>query len=158
MIVGHISNIEKEAPAFHPAIVMGLKFLANADFGALSPGRYTIDGDDMYVNIDHYQTEPKEIRRPEAHQKYIDIQYLIAGEEIIGVSLLASKYPVMEDKLATSDVIFYQSVDDEADVIMTQGMYAVLFPWDVHRPCCNRLASRPVRKAVVKIRTGLLTE
>ena len=57
--------------------------------------------------VSAYETQPKGERRPEAHQKYVDIQYVISGEEVIGFGSLAKVSGVLEDCLAKRDVIFF---------------------------------------------------
>ena len=95
--------------------------------------------------------QPKQKRRAEAHRKYVDIQYIAAGEEKIGVAPLQDGYEVVEDKLAEKDVIFYAGLQDEVELGLKAGMFAVLFPWEVHRPNCAFDEPAPVRKVVMKI-------
>ena len=59
--------------------------------------------------------------------------------------------PVLEDKLAEKDVVFYANPVDETQVVLTAGMYGIFFPWDVHRPNCALLTPAPVRKVILKI-------
>lgn len=152
MIVGYLSNVKHEMPLYPKAIQKGLQFLMETDLAALTPGRHEISGNQMYVSIAEYETEPREKRRLEAHVKYADIQYVLEGEEIIGCGPLAESRDVTEDCLAEKDVIFYQDIARETEMLLTRGMFAVYFPWDVHRPNCNA-GGKPgkVRKLVVKV-------
>ncbi len=156
MIFGHISTLAKDAPLLPQALVRGLAYLATADLSALPAGKHEIEGKDIYVAINEYETQPREMRRAEAHVDYLDIQYMIAGEELIAYSVLAGDNEVLADELAARDVIFYKTVQPETDLVMTAGMYAVFFPWDVHRPNCRQQQEQQVKKAVVKIRMSLL--
>lgn len=151
MIFGHILNFEQDKAALSPALQAGLLFLKNTDLFKLPIGRHEIDGDRMYASVAEYELEPKEHRRPEAHQKYIDIQYLAWGEEMIGHSLLSSTYEITQDELAERDVIFYKTVEHEAELVITPGIYAIFFPSDVHRPGCVSSDKLQVRKIVIKI-------
>lgn len=156
MIYGELKNFEQEKAAFSPALQKGLLYLKNTDFSALTVGRHDIEGDTIFALVSEYVTEPKEIRRPEAHQKYIDIQYLALGEEMIGCSLLSPVYEVLQDELALKDLIFYKEVSAEIDMLLKPGVYAVLFPNDVHRPCCMLRSPAKVKKVVVKIALSAL--
>lgn len=156
MIFGHISTLAKDAPLLPQALVKGLEYLATTDLSALPAGKHEIEGQDIYVSINEYETQPREMRRAEAHADYLDIQYMIAGEELIAYSVLADGNEVLADELAARDVIFYKTVEPETDLVMTAGMYAVFFPWDVHRPNCKLQQEQKVKKAVVKIRMSLL--
>ncbi|QDR79701.1 YhcH/YjgK/YiaL family protein [Sporomusa termitida] len=156
MIFGHISNLAKDAPLLPRALVKGLAYLTTANLSALPAGKHELEGQDMYVAINEYETQPRAMRRAEAHVEYLDIQYMVAGEELIAYSLLADDNEVLSDELAAKDVIFFKTGQPETDLVMTAGMYAIFFPWDVHRPNCAWRQAQPVKKAVVKIRMSLL--
>ena len=76
MIFGHIQNFEQDKAALSPVLQAGLLYLKNTDVSKLTIGKHDIDGENMFVSVSEYEVEPKEQRRPEAHQKYIDIQYV----------------------------------------------------------------------------------
>ncbi len=156
MILGHIKNLQQEKGLFAQALQTGLEYLAKTDFTGLAPGKYEIAGSDIYASLSEYTTDRKENKKPEAHVKYVDIQYMISGTENIGCADLAPGLAIKEDKLAEKDVIFYQAVEGETDLKMSAGMYAVFFPWDVHRPGCAAGDPAPVRKVVVKVRADKL--
>ena len=63
---------------------------------------------------------------------------------------------VLEDRMAEQDLLFFKSVQNEMDLILTQGMYAILFPQDIHRPGCRYREGGRVKKVVVKISKDLL--
>ena len=151
MIAGHLTNWNKEKQLYAPAIQKAMAWLQEHDLKTLPAGRQEIDGDKLYVMVNEYVSEPKEKRRAEAHRKYVDVQYIVAGTETIGYSRLEDGYEVLEDKLAEKDVIFYKNPVDESDLVLTAGMYGIFFPWDVHRPNCALTEPAPVRKVILKI-------
>lgn len=157
MIIGNLLNIKEEIELYSPGIRVGLRFLLETDLFSLPLGEQEIQGKEIYAKISEYKTEPKEHRRPENHEKYVDIQYVCSGEEMMGLSMITEVGEIDEDCRNDRDIIFYKSVTGETEIILTQGMFAVLFPWDVHRPNCNvdeKIAN--VRKILVKVRMGLL--
>lgn len=156
MIYGHISNIEVEKKLLPERLQKGLEFIRESDFTKLAQGRHEIDGDNVYATVADYDTEPKGHRRPEAHQKYIDIQYLASGEENIGCSFLSDKNESLEDYDATRDLIFYKNANDEIDILLNSDVYAILFPSDVHRPGCAIKGTEKVKKVVVKVKVDSL--
>jgi len=158
MIFGHLNRWENEHKAFSPVLQKGLAFLTDNNLKKLALGRHDIDGDNMFVLVSEYTVEPKENKRPEAHQKYIDIQCLAYGEEKIGVCLLSTGYEVVEDKLAQGDIVFYGSVKDEVDLTLMPDQYAIFFPQDVHRPGCLSTKATKVKKIVVKIALSLFLQ
>lgn len=156
MIFGHISTVADDVPHLHKILVKGLEYLTKTDLAVLPKGKYEIEGKDIYVAINEYETQPREVRRAEAHVDYLDIQYIISGQEMVAYSLLTANNEVLADEMAADDVIFYKTVQQETELVMTEGMYAIFFPWDVHRPNCILNKADNVKKAVVKIKMSLL--
>jgi YhcH/YjgK/YiaL family protein len=157
VITGYLSNVKAELELYPSAIQQGLKYLMETDFSKVPLGRHEIDGGKIYASVAEYESQPKEVRRLEAHRKYLDIQYIAAGQEMIGSGPLSTASEVTEDRLAEKDVIFYKSLSAETYHILQQGMFAIYFPWDVHRPNChvNETAAK-VKKVVVKIAVDTL--
>ena len=124
----------------------GLEIIVNADFNSLPDGRH-VYSDDIYMNIQTYVT--KQDADYEAHRDYADIQYIISGEEKIGVtpySLCSPKIPYNKDK----DIEF---LTGEGQYIpLREGEFMILLPKDAHKPSITLDNSCEVRKAVVKVR------
>ncbi len=76
-------------------LAKALDYLTGTELETVEAGRVEIDGERVFALFQSYETKP-ENDRPEAHRKYIDIQYLIEGEELIGVAPLASMERVAE--------------------------------------------------------------
>ncbi len=152
MIVGNIKNIEQELKFYPKSIQKGLQFLMTQPVSVLDDGRYIIDGEKLYANIDSYDTEPVEDRLPEQHVRYIDIQYIARGREKIGSAGVDCVGKVAIDHLQSDDWIKYEDMKDEVFVTLSEGSFAIYFPWDVHRPNCHpgHEAVR-VKKVVVKV-------
>lgn len=156
MILGHINNLAKDKPALAPILRKGLEYLQATDFSNIEPGRYEIDGDNMFALVQLNKPEPKVQRKAETHAKYIDVQFLVEGAEIIGYSDIANGTEVLENLLAQKDAIFYKTVINESDLVLTRGMYGVFFPWDIHRPSCLLQPYAEVKKVVLKIKLSEL--
>ena len=63
----------------------GYKWLAEHDINSMQDGKYEIRGDEVFADIQSYETEPAEKRKFEAHDIYFDIQYMASGCEMFGV-------------------------------------------------------------------------
>ena len=59
----------------------GFEWLKHNSLENMSDGKYNIS-ENIYANIQSYETKDNALY--EAHRKYIDIQYMISGEEFIG--------------------------------------------------------------------------
>src|SRR5258708_3982044 len=88
MIVDTLTQSTRYA-ALHPAFARAFAFLQHTDLLALAPGRHDIDGDRIYVSIDHKDGRGRDGARIEAHRLYIDIQLTLEGAEEIGWMPLA---------------------------------------------------------------------
>lgn len=127
-------------------VVEGLEFLAKTDFSKLEDGRHVIN-DYMYVNVETYQT--KEDALFEAHRDYIDIQYIISGEEKIGVT----KYSDCTENIPYDKERDIEFLNGEGEFYpMRTGDYMILYPTDAHKPSISLNEKATVRKAVVKVR------
>ncbi|NOU85353.1 YhcH/YjgK/YiaL family protein [Paenibacillus sp. LMG 31460] len=50
------------------------------------------------------------------------------------------------------DIAFYDfSIEEESVIYLKPGMFVVIFPTDVHRPCCCAAESTRIKKIVIKI-------
>ena len=92
-------------------------------------------------------------KKPEAHNQYIDVQYLGAGEEIIYFTPRRAEHIVVEDHADESDLLFYEEIEEKDHVVLQTGDFAVFFPWELHRPgCSTKNGMQEVQKIVVKIK------
>jgi YhcH/YjgK/YiaL family protein len=125
-------------------------FLKTEDLSSLATGRYELEGPDLFAIIDEYITKDEEVARFEAHQKYIDIQYVISGEERIGKTPLENTVvtvPFDKDK----DIVFLDASDFEYKNA-NPSRFFVFFPDDAHCPGVKMMNNSRVRKVVVKVR------
>jgi YhcH/YjgK/YiaL family protein len=116
----------------------------------VADGRMDIDGDRLYASVATYETGARVERRFEAHKKYIDIQVLLEGEEVIDVSL-GRELSTLEAYDEKRDVLFLKPPQHFASLAMHPGYFAVFYPHDVHRPGCHLQEKRRVHKIVMKV-------
>lgn len=116
----------------------------------VADGRREIDGERLYASVATYETGPREERRFEAHRKYIDVQVLLEGEEVIDVAL-DRDLAVLEAYDEQRDVVFLGPPGHAASLPMKPGCFGVFYPHDIHRPGCRLQERQKVRKIVVKV-------
>ena len=132
----------------HPAFARALAFLRTTELAALAPGRHEIDGERIYLAIDHVTGRGPTGARLECHRRHIDIQLTIEGDERIGWAPLASCITPDGPFDAARDVGFFS--DTPATwLAVPPGRFAVFFPADAHAPLAG---AGGVKKAIVKIR------
>ena len=146
MIVDALDSADRYR-GVHPGFGRAFDVLRSTDLGALPPGRHDIDGDRLYLSIDHVEGRGHDGARLEAHRRYIDIQLVVAGVEEIGWRPLDACRRPDGPFDAGRDIAFF---DDRPDVWLTlgTGRFAVFFPADAHAPLAGR---GPVRKAILKV-------
>ena len=147
MIADKLDNAERHYE-LGPRIEAGLRFLADTDLTKLDPGRYEILGDECYVTIEDYSTQPRETRRWETHRNHVDIQCLAKGTELVGCADARAMTSVEYN--AAKDLEFVTGPDGEFHEL-TAGCFMILYPDDAHMPCVSINGSQPVRKVVVKV-------
>jgi YhcH/YjgK/YiaL family protein len=114
-------------------------------------GRYEVDGDKLYYIVQRYTTKPVEECKLEAHKKYIDVQFVVSGQEIIyHTPLNGLKIETPYD--ASKDVAFYKVPAGITAVNLAPGMFCILFPQDAHIPGCQIDGPSDVHKVVVKVK------
>lgn len=137
------------------AIRKALEYLRTNDFVTMEPGVYEIQGKEIYAQVFDAQTKPAEEVRPEAHEKYVDVQFLASGKERLGFTSDTGRYEV-EERLDDRDLIFFKSVENEGYIEAVPGCYSMFFPSDIHRPALISGEPMTVRKVVVKVSVALL--
>lgn len=72
-----------------------LEYLAAADLNTLEPGRYEIEGAEIFMKVTEGELKREEEASLEVHDKYIDVQVLIAGESKrwVGGSVGSAVFP-----------------------------------------------------------------
>lgn len=124
---------------------------ATADLGI-----HQLRGESMFVNVQAYDTEPRERCRFESHRRYIDLQYTINGREGIDYRNRADLQDDGEYD-AEKDLLFHRPADATSTLTVTGDYFCVFFPEDAHRPKVALKGPGPLRKLVVKIDLKLLS-
>lgn len=133
-----------------PRIARALSFIETVQASEFNPHKAEIEGDDVFANFQDTSTEPAEGRDYEAHRTYIDVQFIVAGEEVIRVtklSLLSETVPYDADR----DIAFFGPAPGN-DIHLRPGDFLILFPEDAHLPKIAAGAPGTVQKIVVKVR------
>jgi YhcH/YjgK/YiaL family protein len=124
-------------------------FLERRDLTNLAPGKYPIDGENVYAIITEGPTKDLQDTKWESHRKYIDLHYVIQGEEKIGVGLVKNA-TVTEPYDSSKDIAHYRL--DGQMYVATPGEFFIFFPADAHRPGITTGGNLPDKKLVIKIR------
>lgn len=84
----------------------------------------------------------------EAHRNYLDIHYVIDGEEGFGYSNIKDLTPTTEYN-SDGDYQLFKGVVNS--IVLKKGDFCIVFPEDAHIPCMNTDKEHNVKRCVVKI-------
>jgi len=135
-----------------PHFEAAFAFLKNLPADA-APGRYDIAGDDVYAFVQHHQTRLLSDSQYEVHRRYLDVQYIQHGREIMYWSPLAAMTDETMPFDPEKDAALYRFANLGAPVPVTAGQFTIFYPADAHIPSCAwDDVPDEVRKVVVKVR------
>ena len=76
---------------------------------------------------------------------------MISGEELIGYVPLGDQQ-ILEPYKEDNDIVFFTG--DKSFTKVSEGMFAIFFPEDVHMPGISTGKISNVKKLVIKVRTN----
>lgn len=129
---------------------LALDYLERADLSGMEAGRYEIDGSHVFALVQAPQTRPQEQCRWEAHKKYIDIQYLIDGQETIGFQKTEAMV-ISEAYNAEKDLVFFRENGEGFFPRLVPGSFVICFPTDAHKPLICEGEPQSIKKVIVKV-------
>ncbi len=146
MIIDKIENAAKYA-VISAGIKKGLDYILATDLENTEVGKYEL-GDGVKAIVSEYQSKEASAGVIESHKKFIDIQYIISGEEKMGYLPLEGQTPSTpynEEK----DVMFF--TEPVSFTAFKKGMFSIYFPEDIHQPCIQIDSPVQVKKLVIKV-------
>jgi YhcH/YjgK/YiaL family protein len=130
-------------------IKKSFSYIVQTDLKNLAPSKYEIDGEKIFALVSEYETKLESEGKLEAHRKYIDVQYVISGEELMGYTPLGNQQ-ILEPYKEENDIIFFTG--EKSLTKVTARMFAIFFPTDVHMPGICTEKRSTVKKLVIKVR------
>lgn len=150
MITNNLSRLDKYDYQ-NERFRMAFDFLRSNDLMSLTPGTEIPVGDGVLAKIQEYTTDPEETRRFETHRDYFDIQFVVKGEEFIGI-VPADGLTPDGDYDPAIDIQYYQTPPRHGGAVLRDGDFLIVPPEDAHRPNCMTDRACTVRKIVLKVR------
>ncbi|HMK37746.1 MAG TPA: YhcH/YjgK/YiaL family protein [Bacteroidota bacterium] len=131
----------------HPLFERAFRALGRPDLSTLGAGTHPIEGERLSLIIAAGEGAGTERAVLEAHRRYIDIQFVIEGTDVIGWRPLRECARVAQPYDAQKDVELYA---DRPLSWSTVGgsLFAVYFPGDAHAPLGGTGA---LRRAIIKV-------
>lgn len=151
MIIDRIENLNAYGVISKNDVEQISQFIKRVGTEHLSEVKFFLQETDLYAMVQNYETKEKENCRFESHREYIDIQYIVNGKEQLYCDNTEhlGKGGIYNEQ---NDIIFYDDSNENSSIILEKGMFALLFPWDAHKPCCSVRDKEYVTKIVFKLR------
>lgn len=150
MILDRIENASQYAH-LHRGIDLALAEMTKFSAQNYPVGKCEIDGDKVFLLLNTYQTHDREGALTEAHQKYVDVMYMVDGEEIIYVKPVNSLKKITKEYDPQIEALLADTDEDATPVRLTTGSFIVLFPQDAHAPACCVDTPKNVKKIIGKV-------
>ena len=145
MIVCPFKDIGRYAPII-PGLEEAVKAIAKLT--DLTPRTVPLSGGNKIL-IQEYTTKDGNAQQVEAHREFLDLQYIIEGEELVGWAPLdtltpADEYnPVKDKQMFTGHVDFMR---------IPAGYCYVVYPEDGHMPGSHLDTPKTSKKLIVKLK------
>ncbi len=123
-----------------------IDYINSHDLKSLPLGKTVID-DDIYINVMEPETKMENIY--EAHREYIDIHYMIDGEEEIAIAPVEDM-EVTEEYNSENDCVLGKAEGERHTI--RSGQYCITFTSEAHSPCLCVTKPMKIKKAVFKVR------
>ncbi|HEX2922083.1 MAG TPA: YhcH/YjgK/YiaL family protein [Bacteroidales bacterium] len=125
------------------------KFMSSNNLPQLENKRHDIDGNNVFALVSEYMS--KDEAPFEAHRKYVDIQYVVKGQEQMGVAPLSA---LKESTVAYDEMkdIEFMTVTNSTYHKATPDNFLMFFPSAIHQPGMKIDQNTQIKKIVIKVR------
>lgn len=147
MIIGNIHSLQSWLPE---ELRQAIEHVKQHITPETPLGKHDIDGNRLFMLVSEDSTQPIAERPAEFHQRYLDIQIVMRGQEGMTFSCLPAGTPET-DWLADKDIAFLPEGEQEKTIVLNEGDFVVFYPGEVHKPLCAVGKPATVRKVVVKM-------
>ena len=131
------------------------EFLERKTLPDVPVGKHAIEGEQVYALVQKLPSRAAETAQFESHRKYIDLHYLVSGQEITGFAPADSlKLAVAYDE--SKDVILYAIPPQYTQIEMKPGRFAIYHPGQAHLPNCHFQGPHDLHKVVIKVHVDYL--
>ncbi len=151
MIIDTLDNSSRYN-SVHPLFGKAFAYIQSLDMAGIAPGKYEIEGDSLKASVSDKKgvTEAESVAKFECHNKYIDIQVCIRGNERVGWKPRAKCKTENGSYNEEKDLQLYS---DQPDMYfqLTEGQFVIFYPEDVHAPMIG-VDENPIKKLVIKVK------
>lgn len=158
-IFGNIESVKSQInnPKFEKAFLYiqklqdknSLEYKSIYNIGLDECNKIVLD-ENSFVLEQAYITKDKKDCLFESHKKYIDIQYMFEGDEIMEVENI-NNLTLLKEYNESLDYANYSQSNNASILKIKENELAIFYPQDAHMPCIKIDKNKKVIKAVFKI-------
>ncbi|WGE89999.1 N-acetylneuraminate anomerase [Actinobacillus arthritidis] len=155
MLLGDLSRADY-AQSLPPVFARLCEKLKSLDLANLPLGWQDLE-EGVRMNVMAFETSPAEEKQAEMHRKFIDIQLLIAGEEMIEYGLSQPNLALFDEYRDEDDYQLTKEIEHKNELVLQPNMFAIFLPYEPHKPG-NSVAgqNKLLKKLVVKVPVSYL--
>ena len=147
MIIDSLDRLAGYA-GLNPRFSIVADYLSRLDLAHLAPARYDIDGENIFMTVTDAQLRKAEEAPLEVHDRYTDIQILIAGNESFGWADRSTLTSPRGEMDPDKDILFFDDCPS-GFVTLRPGQMVIFALHDAHAPL---IGDGTVRKVIVKVK------
>lgn len=146
MIIDTLENADKYF-SLNPHFAAAFRYLRNPAIRKLTSDHDTIDADKLFAIVSRKPGKKKDEAKLEVHKNYIDIQFVIHGNDSMGWKAAGRCTKVFAPYDPGRDIAFF---GDEPVIwcTVTPGVFAIFFPADAHAPM---VSDGEIHKVIIKV-------
>lgn len=133
----------------NPLFKAAFDYLKSHDLSQLEPQTITIQGEEIYGSLMELASHPQDEQPLEAHDRHIDIQLLLAGQERIGWSPRSRCQEITVPYDKEKDILFFGE-RPTSFVDLVPGEFVILYPEDAHAPMIG--SGDQIKKIIIKVK------
>lgn len=141
---------QKQGVLLEKKVAEAVTYIESIKDRKLEVGKYVVNEDFFYL-VQEYNTKPVEECKLESHKEYVDIQWIIQGEEIMLVTNVSVLSPITQYD-AEKDTAFWKPISNMMQITLQENGYVILYPNDAHMGCIMGKEIKNVKKIVGKVR------
>ncbi|WP_419852518.1 N-acetylneuraminate anomerase [Actinobacillus pleuropneumoniae] len=155
MLLGDLFRADY-AKSLPPVFARLCEKLKNLDLVNLPLGWQDLE-EGVRMNVMEFETSPAEEKKAEMHRKFIDIQLLISGEEMIEYGLSEPDLALYDEYRDEDDYQLTDKIEHKNELILQPNMFAIFLPYEPHKPG-NAVGgqNKLLKKLVVKVPVSYL--
>ena len=147
MIIDSLKNSDTyaECNRFFPKIFEKIKTLTPDDAGK----KFVIEDGVAWISVSSSEEAPQGERKFEAHKKFLDIHFILKGEETFVYANTESLTPKTEYNEAEDYLLLN---GEGTKLTLRAGDFCIVYPQDAHIPIFEKLSNGNIVRGVAKIK------